>query len=114
MIELRLLTYLGALDIPVYMEMPENFAAPLIIIEKTSGSRVGPKIYAATFAVQCYDETLFKTAELAYRVRDLMEDFGNVVSICKCKLNAGPYEFNHSMRREYRYQLVYDVTYYEE
>lgn len=114
MIELRLLQYLADGGFTAYMEMPKDFRVPLVIIEKTSGDRVGPGVYTATFAVQCYEKTLYETAELAYRVRDYMEDFAAGDSICHCELNTGPYSFNHPGRKEYRYQLVYNITYYKE
>lgn len=114
MIESTVIQYLSQLEVPVYAEMPEQFEAPLIIVERTSGGRVAPGVYTAVLAIQCYADRLLETAELAYKVRDHMEGFGHDDRICSCTLNAGPYVYNHPARREYRYQLVYDVTHYGE
>lgn len=114
MIETTILEYLGQLDVPVYAEIPDDATSPLVVVQRTGGGQLSPGIDTAMVVVQCYADSLYKTAELAYRVRDLMEDFNAIDGICRCALNAGPYEYNHPTRREYRYQIVYDIIYYRE
>ncbi len=112
MIEKIVLDYLKSkLDIPVYMEEPKEKPKKYVLIENTGTS--GGFIKTSLFAVQSYDETLYKTALLDLEVQKAMSQIIELNQITKIKLNSS-YNFTDTETKRYRYQSVYDIFFYSE
>lgn len=115
MIEETLKTYLqGKLVSPavaVYFEVPDSPPASFVVLEKTGGGQEN-YIYSATFAVQCYAETLYKAAQLNERVKGYMLSVADeTANVSACSLNSD-YNFTDDRTKRYRYQAVYDLTHF--
>lgn len=112
MIETTILEYLGRkLDMNVYMEIPEKKPGAFVVIEKTGSSRMN-HIESATLAVQSYGPTLVEAAKLNERVKRAMNDAIELSSIGSVRFSTD-YNFTDTSLKHYRYQAVYDITYYE-
>ena len=113
MIETIVLEYLNqALDVPAYMERPERPPEQYVLLERTSGSQRN-NICSATLAMQSIAPTLYQAARLNEIVKAAMEQATILPTISRAKLNTD-YNFTDTTTREYRYQAVYDLTYYRE
>lgn len=112
MIEKTVLDYLLASGkVPVMMEIPEGGAQPpFIIIEKTGGGETD-HIKRATLAIQSYGTSLFTAARLNESMKKAMERITELPEICACRLNSD-YNFTDPTTKRYRYQAVFDITYY--
>lgn len=113
MIEKVILDYLSAqLSVPVYMERPLSLPDRFVILERTSTSELN-KIRSYVIACQSYDRgSLAGAAALNEDVIAAMDQAIYLPSISRCKLNNA-YNFTDTATKEYRYQAVYDITYYE-
>lgn len=110
MIEKIVLDYLNeALDVPVYMEMPEEKLDEFVLIEKT-GSSAENFIYSATIALKSYADSLYLASALNEKVKEAMNNIIILNTISKAKLNTD-YNFTDTTKKKYRYQAIYDVTY---
>lgn len=113
MIEKIVLDYLSEkLNKPVYMETPSNPPTSYVLLEKTGSSREN-HIDRATFAIQSYDESLYKTALLNDAVKRAMDDIIELDNISKSSLNSD-YNYTDTTNKKYRYQAVYDLIYMED
>lgn len=114
MIEKILLDYLGGRlpDVPVRMEVPEDRPAFFVVIEKTGSSRIN-HIDSATVAVQSYAATMYDAAALNERVKAAMLDSITLDSISRAALNSD-YNYTDTASKHYRYQAVFDVTFYDD
>lgn len=97
------------LDVSVTLEIPKT-GNSFIVIEKT-GSREDEHMYRATIAVQSYDTTLLKAAQLNERVKQIMKNIVELDEISQCKLNSD-YNFTDTETKRYRYQAVFDLIHY--
>ena len=99
---------------PVWMEIPKNPPKKMIIIEKTGSSQTN-FIKTATFAMQSYDESLYKAAELNEELKSVMLDgVDGLISldeVSKVELNSD-YNYTDTATKKYRYQAVFVVTHY--
>ena len=99
---------------PVWMEIPKNHPKKMIIIEKTGSSQTN-FIKTATFAMQSYDESLYKAAELNEELKSVMLDgVDGLISldeVSKVELNSD-YNYTDTTTKKYRYQAVFVVTHY--
>lgn len=112
MIEKTILDYLNdRLDVPVYMERPEGDIDSLVVLEKT-GASVFNHIKSATFAVQSYAASLYEAALLNEEVKSAMDNLISIANISRSRLNSD-YNFTDTSTKDYRYQAVYDIVYYE-
>lgn len=110
MIEKIVMDYLNdSLEVPAYMEIPENKPERFILMEKTGGS-VENFIYSATLAIQSYAKTLYEAATLNEEVKKAMDGIIVLDSVLSSKLNSD-YNFTDTETKEYRYQAVYDLSY---
>lgn len=113
MIEKTVLDYLSeSIGVPAYMEMPEHPEGQFLVLEKIGGSK-HDGIYTAMFAVQSYSGNLYKAAALNARVKDAMEEIVWLDSIADCQLNSD-YNYTDTSTKRYRYQAVFDISYYQE
>ena len=81
-----------------------------MLIEKTGSARRN-YIDMATVALQSYAESMFEAAALNERVKQVMYDIIALPMISKAELNSD-YNFTDTAKKEYRYQAVYDITYF--
>ena len=110
MIEKIILEYLKAeMDVPVFVDQYAT-ETPRIVIEKTGSSRTN-QLDAATFAVQSYADSLYGAAMLNEEVKQVMTDAVNLESIASVNLNSD-YNFTDTTTKSYRYQAVFEITYY--
>ncbi|NCC07074.1 MAG: hypothetical protein EOM30_03265 [Clostridia bacterium] len=111
MIEKTVLNYLSAtLSVPVCTETPEKPHGEFVLIEKTGSGR-NNKINDATFAIQSYAGTLLAAAELNETVKSALDNITDLDEICRVSLNSD-YNYTDTASKRYRYQAVYDITYY--
>lgn len=112
MIEKIILDYLVGAGVTAYMEIPEGGGVmPYVVIEKTGGS-IDQHIRRATIAIQSYGASLYQAANLNTQIIALMEDIILLPEISACELNSD-YNFTDTTKKEYRYQAVYDLVYFE-
>lgn len=110
MIEKIVLDYLNeVLNVPVFMEMPEEKLERFVLVEKTGGS-VSNYIKNVTLAIQSYAESLYSAGKLNEEVKEAMDRIIFTLDISNSKLNTD-YNFTDTTKKKYRYQAVYDLTY---
>lgn len=114
MIETALIAYLNSkLNVEAYAEYPENAPAQFVLMEKT-GSGISDRLSRATIALQSYADSLIDAMKLNEQVKEVMDELPwELDSITRSKLNSD-YNFTDTATRKYRYQAVYDITYYKE
>ena len=113
MIEKIILDYLTtALTVPVAVERAINPPAQYVLIEQTGGSEENHIRYA-TVAIQTYAQTRYDAASLMEDVIDAMHGIVVLDDIGAVKL-SGCYNFTDIAEKRYRYQAVYNLTYYRE
>lgn len=111
MVEEMILDYLsGVLEVPVYMEVPENRPESFVVAEKTGSSR-GNRVNHAMVVVQSYAGTLYGAARLNEQVKEAMDGLASLPQVGSARLNSD-YNFTDTATKGYRYQAVYDVTHY--
>ena len=116
MIETTVLDYLNTAGIlpsgvKAYMEQPQNAPARYVLIEKTSGSKEN-HMKKATIALQSYAESLYQAAALNEAVKEAMDESVALENIFRAKLNTD-YNFTNTAKKQYRYQAVYDLAYFD-
>ena len=114
MIEKILRDYLlEVLSVPVYMQKPERLTEnEYIIIEKT-GSSATNHIETATVAIQSYSSSLYGAAVINKAVKQAMRDAEALDDIAGIRLNTD-YNFSDTATKQYRYQAVFVISWYEE
>lgn len=111
MIEQVVLDYLNDnLDVDVYTETPKEPPKSYVVIEKT-GSNLDDFIKSATITVQSIAETMYQAALLNEDVKEVMENIITRNDIARCKLNSD-YNYTDIRTKQYRYQAVFNLTYY--
>ena len=102
------------MSVPVYMEIPKNPPAKMIVLEKT-GSSLNEHIWTSTFAVRSYDKSLFEAASLNELVKAAMLDGQDGLitldEVLRIDLNSD-YNFTDTTTKKYRYQAIFIVTHY--
>lgn len=112
MIEKIIQDYLTGTGVTAYMEIPEGGGVmPYVVIERTGGS-LDQHIRRATVAIQSYGASLYQAANLNTQIIALMEDIVLLPEISACELNSD-YNYTDTTKKEYRYQAVYDLVYFE-
>ena len=111
MIEQIIIDYLnGQQTVPAHAEIPVNPPDEYIIIERVGGGEQN-RIREASIVVQTIAQSMFRAAELAEAIREVMLGIVALPSVFHCSVNAGPYNFTNTDTNEYRYQTVYTVNY---
>lgn len=100
------------LSVQVYMEVPAEMPETFVTIEKTGSGRSN-HLDSATFAVQSWARSMQKAAELNQQVKKAMDSLTEEAEISHAKLSTD-YNFTDTSTKMYRYQAIYDLTYYEE
>ena len=93
----------------VLPERPKRPFGKMVFVERTGGS--GQFLKQSTVAVQSYDESMFKAAELNELVKEAMFKLIELDSITKVTLNSN-YNYTDTATKEYRYQAVFDIYHY--
>lgn len=111
MIELIVKNYLSTkLEIPIVFEHQINLPKRFILIQKTSGSREN-FLNSSTIAIQSYAESMFESAKLNEKIKNLMYDLITVDEVSSVDLNSD-YNFTDTETKQYRYQAIFDIHYY--
>ena len=99
------------LGVSAYAEHPVEPEEKYILVERTGGSgRYG--IMDATIAVQSYADSLADAAALCGDVQNAMESLTDYDDVSACYL-TNSYNFTDTSQKKYRYQAVFQITYYE-
>lgn len=110
MIAKTLLDYLNAsLDVPVFMEAPDQTAG-YVLIDQTGSSREN-HITTTTFAIQSYGATLYEAMLLNDSVTQAMGGFLELGEVTRVELETD-YNFTNTATKQYRWQAVYNITHY--
>ena len=113
MIELTLKAYLEErLGVSVFMERPAGTDTGFVLVQRT-GSSETDQISRVTAALQSYGASFYEAAALNSRVKAAMKELPSLDCIVSARL-ASDYPFNDESRKEYRWQAVYTIVYYEE
>lgn len=111
MIELVIKNYLdGHLSVPSFFEHQEGIDGQYVLIEKLSGGKSN-QLKSSVFAFQSYADSLFESAQLNEKVKEVVESMIEVPEISGIKLNSD-YNFTDTQTKQYRYQAVYDINHY--
>lgn len=111
MIEIIVKEYLSKqLEIEVVTERSDAKMKKYLLIEKTGSSREN-FIDTATITIQSYAESMYEAAVLNEKVKKAMDDIAVLSNVSKSELNSD-YNFTDTTKKEYRYQAVYDITYF--
>lgn len=100
-----------AMSVPVSFEVPESAPETFIVLEKTGSSTPDGFLETDTIAVQSYAATMIGAVNLNDEVKSAMRTLTSVDTVTKVSLNSD-YNFTDTSMKRYRYQAVYDVTYY--
>lgn len=113
MIETTVKTYLLTNEITAYLEMPADYpGGSFCVIEKTGGG-YEHGLSSATITIQSYGASLANAAALNNAVKSVMLSIISLPSVTHVELNSD-YNYTDTATLRYRYQAVYDLTYYEE
>lgn len=97
-----------------WLEMPDPYpGGSFVLIEKTGSTPREPGLSAATLALQSYAPSMYEAAALNQQVKASMEELRGQADICRIRCNSD-YNFPDTVRKQYRYQAVFDILYYEE
>ena len=112
MIEEIIRRYLTPLldPVPVYIEKPAAPGRKYVVIERTGGGMEN-HIRTAMIAVQSYGGTMEEAAILHEAVLEHMQGMIGLDEIGGISLNS-EYNFTDTETKAYRYQAVFDLTYY--
>ena len=111
MIEEKVINWLSdLLDVPVSAEEPEQKPEQYVVVTKT-GSGGDERVRTATLAVQSYAPTLYQAAVLNGMVISAMERIIERDDVARCRRNSD-YNYTDTKKKKYRYQAVFDITYY--
>lgn len=115
MIELDVMNFLTErTGYPAFLEEPDKAHRPeSYCIAVKLGSSENDHITSAQIAVQSYAPSMLAAAALNHAVKRAMESFIELPMISRCKC-VSDYEFTDTQTKRYRYQAVFDITYYEE
>lgn len=97
-----------------FAEEPDKAHRPdsYYLIEKL-GSGERDYITSAQIAVQSYAPSLTGAMSLNAAAKLAMESFAELDKVSRCRC-IGDYNYTDTQMKRYRYQAVFDITYYEE
>lgn len=114
MIEKILRDYLnGCLSVPVYVQKPEKLTEESYVVIEKTGSSTANHIEAATIAIQSYGGSLYTAALLNREVKAVMRRAIALRELSGVRLNTD-YNFTDTATKQYRYQAVFVIYWYEE
>ncbi len=110
MIEKIVLDYLKSKSINAYMERNNGIKGDFVLIEKTGGGEEN-HIKNSTLAIQSFSDSLYNTALLNEKIKELMKQIIELDEVSKCSLNSD-YNYTIPNTKEYRYQAIFDLVHY--
>lgn len=110
MIEKIVLDYLKSKSINAYMERNNGIKGDFVLIEKTGGGEEN-HIKNSTLAIQSFSNSLYNTALLNEKIKELMKQIIELDEVSKCSLNSD-YNYTIPNTKEYRYQAIFDLVHY--
>lgn len=111
MIEVAVRDYLEQmLSVPVFMEFPEDPPDRFVILKKGDTTRDN-WLETAVFIPESYETSMIGAAKLNQLVKDAMDSLTDLDNVFAADLAADYPAFDEKNKR-YRYQAVYNVTYY--
>lgn len=110
MIEKIVLDFLNSKGFSTYCEEENNMPKEYVLIDKTGGGG-DSMIRNATIAIQSFSISKVGASELNEKIIEAMLDITELDDICRCELNSD-YDYTDTARKKYRYQAVFDITYY--
>lgn len=111
MIERTILHYLlNNTETPCYMEEPKTPPTRYYLLEKTGASQ-NDRLFSAVLTIQSYAESMEEAAELNDKVIGLMLNAITLPEVTRVRLNSD-YNFTDETTRRYRYQAVFNLTFY--
>ena len=112
MIETIILEHLHGAGIAAVMEIPEGGLTPPCCVIQRTGGGISNQIRRATVAIQSHGATLYDAAALNEQVVAAMDTLAEHPKVAACDLNSD-YNYTDTTKKEYRYQAVFDVVYYD-
>ena len=101
---------LNVVDVPVYVTVPAEPADSYVVVERTGGG-VDEHIRRATIAVQSYGVNREQAATLHETILAELPAIADGDKVSACYVNA-EYSYTDEATKKYRYQSVFDITYY--
>lgn len=96
----------------VTAEVPRGMPERFITVEKTGSQQISIGIFQSTLAIQSWETSKAKAAELSDEVcramRDIVDDGEADVSNSR----GSDYDFTDTGTKRYRYQAVFTLTHY--
>lgn len=113
MVEITVRDFLAEnLPTPVFMEFPVDPVTRFVILRKTDSGREN-RLDSAMFVADSYGESLLEAAKLNELVKAAMDDLTDL-DVVSASEPAGDYPAFDEKNKRYRYQAVFNITYYEE
>lgn len=94
-----------------YMEEPEQVPESYVILEKTAGREDGD-LCECTIAAQSYGPTMLSAVRMNETTKKMMNLLNYDNAIGRCSLDSD-YNFTDTSTHRYRYQAVFDISYYK-
>lgn len=95
----------------VKAEVPKGMPDRFITVEKTGSQQIGVGLFQSTLAVQSWDTTRMKAAELSEKVCNAMRSMPDEEDEVTRSTGAD-YDFTDTATKRYRYQAVFTLTHY--
>lgn len=112
MIEKTILDYLSErVEVPAYMQVPENQPEAFLVIEKLGGGMEN-HIFSAVISVEAYGPSLYAAASLNEQVKGAMLYGPLPNEITRVRLNSD-YNYTDPTTKQCRYRAVFDITHYQ-
>lgn len=112
LIENFVMDYLSEkLGVSVYGQFDDATEKVFLVVEKT-GSYTSNRIEHATIVVQSYTGSIAESAKLNRQVIKAMNNIIENDTISSIDLNSD-YNYTDTSLKRYRYQAVFDVTYFD-
>ena len=92
-------------------EVPRGVPERFITVERTGSRQLNTGLFESTVAVQSWELSKYKAAELSALVCDLMREIADYEpSVTKAR--GSDYDFTDTETKRYRYQAVFTLTHY--
>ena len=101
-----------ALGVKVYKTLPEDLPGTFIFLER-AGSSERDFIRTARIYAAAYGPSIEDAARLSEQIRTEMRELCTDDNIISVRINAGS-NSPDTVRKRQRYQVTFDITYYEE
>lgn len=99
------------LEVKAFVEEPQKPPSSYVLVQKTNNI-LNNYINRSVITIQSYAESKYKSAVLNEKVKNAMFEVIEIQEITRCKLN-NDYDYTDSETKRYRYQAVFDITYYQ-